>query len=76
MGQPRTLEHSNLIEGLWANLQRKLKMIYAHIPGNSAAIKDFIYEAMWRLELEALPLDQHLEFVKLATDKHMNRVSD
>ena len=63
IGQERTLLHSNLIEGLWGNMQRKLKLVYGKVPGGEADVRGFIYEALWRLELEAQPLQHQNEFI-------------
>ena len=57
VGNPRTMAHSNLIEGLWGNLQRKLQMIYGQVPGGTAAYEDFVFEALWRIQLDREPLD-------------------
>lgn len=49
--------HSNIIEGLWGSMQRRLKMIYGLVPGGYADVRDFAYEALWRIELEAVPIN-------------------
>jgi hypothetical protein len=56
--------HSNLIEGLWGQMQRKLKTTYGKVPGSTTAVRDFIYEALWRIEFEATPLLQQNEFIR------------
>ena len=57
------MAHSNLIEGLWANIQRTLKTIYGGVPGGRSAYVHFVFEAIWRLELASRTLDQQPAFV-------------
>jgi hypothetical protein len=60
----RTMFNSNLIEGLWSTMQRKMRMIYSKVPGGTTKVRDFIYETMWRLELESKGLIEQRDFVR------------
>jgi IS1 family transposase len=47
-GERRTMEHSNLIEGLWAVLKNYMNRIYNSRSGVDKSVKHFLYEALWR----------------------------
>jgi hypothetical protein len=42
----RTMENSNMIEGLWANLKYFIKNSYSSLP--DVNMEDFLFEELWR----------------------------
>lgn len=59
------MENSNRIEGLWFEIKYIIKHIYHCLPGASAHLKAYIYEALWRRMLNKYKTEDKLNQIIL-----------
>ena len=52
--EKRDMQSSNLSEGLWGEIKTELRRTYITLKGSINWI-DFVYEAMWKIEIRKLP---------------------
>lgn len=62
---PRTMKHSNLIEGLWSTLKYFAKHVYNTLPGNEDYFISYLFEAAWKRKLSYLSGNDREEFLQI-----------